>query len=60
MAKHAEQTNVRLDDQAKEDARAIAAHFNLNGMAAAIRYALREVARRIEEDQGGVPDGRSV
>lgn len=51
MAKHTEQMNVRLDEQAKKDARTIAAHYNLNGMAAAIRLALREMARRIEEER---------
>lgn len=50
MPKHAEQTNVRLDEQAKKDARVIAARFGLNGMAAAIRYALRELARKIEQE----------
>jgi len=50
MAKHPQQTNVRLDDQAKKDAQTVARHFNLNGASAAIRYALREVAREIEEN----------
>lgn len=49
--KHPQQTNIRLDDQAKQDARTIAERHNLNGMAAAIRYALREVARQIEDNQ---------
>lgn len=49
MPKHPQQTNVRLDDQAKQDARTIAQHYNLGGVAAAIRYALREVARQIEQ-----------
>lgn len=48
MAKHPEQTNIRLDEQAKKDARAIARHYGLNGTSAAIRYALREAARKIE------------
>ncbi len=52
MAKHAEQTNIRLDEQAKQDARAIAERYNLNGVAAAIRLALRELARRIEQEAG--------
>ena len=47
--KHPQQTNIRLDDQAKQDARIIAKHYNLSGVAAAIRYALREVARQIEQ-----------
>jgi len=50
MAKHPEQTNVRLDEQAKKDARAIARHYGLNGSSAAIRYALRDVARRLEQE----------
>lgn len=50
--KHKDQTNIRLDDQAKADARAIAQHYNLNGMAAAIRLALREMARKIEMERG--------
>lgn len=54
MAKHAEQMNVRLDEQARKDARAIAAHYNLTGMAAAIRYALREIARQIEQEKRSV------
>lgn len=40
---------MMLDEQAKQDAKLIAAHFNLNGISAAIRYALREMARRIIE-----------
>lgn len=48
MPKRPEQTNVFLDEQAKKDARFIAQHYNLNGTSAAIRYALRELARRVE------------
>jgi antitoxin component of RelBE/YafQ-DinJ toxin-antitoxin module len=51
MPKHPEQTNVRLDEQAKKDAREIARRYGLNGIAAAIRLALREVARRIEQEE---------
>jgi len=58
MPKHPEQTNIRLDEQAKQDARLIAQHYNLNGMAAAIRFALREIARQIEESRKSVaPSG---
>lgn len=49
--KRAGQSNVLLDEQAKRDARLIAAHFNLTGISAAIRYALRTVARQIEGAQ---------
>ena len=51
MPKRPEQTNVLLDPQAKKDARAIAQFYGLNGVSAAIRYALREAARKIEQDQ---------
>ncbi len=53
MSKHPQQFNVRLDDQAKQDARLIAQRYGLNGIAAAIRYALRELARRVEQERGG-------
>lgn len=49
MPKHPEQMNVRLNEQAKQDAHLIAQHYGLNGIAAAIRFALREVARQIQE-----------
>lgn len=45
------QSNVLLDEQAKKDAKLIAAHLGLNGTSAAIRYALRDVARRIEGER---------
>ncbi len=51
MPKHADQSNVRLDDQAKKDAETIARRHNLNGRSAAIRFALRELARKIEAEQ---------
>lgn len=43
-----ERTNVRLDEQARNDARMIAYHYNLGSTSAAIRFALREIARRID------------
>lgn len=49
--KRPQQFNALLDAQAKRDAAVIAKHFNLNGISAAIRYALREVARRLSEAQ---------
>lgn len=49
MPKDPRQSNVLLDDQAKKDAHAIASRYNLNGISAAIRFALREVARQIEQ-----------
>ena len=51
MPKHVEQTNIRMDEQAKKDAHAIARRYGLNGMAAAIRFALREIARKIEQEE---------
>lgn len=54
MAKHVEQFNVRLDGQAKADARTIARRFGLNGTAAAIRYALRNLARGLKERKAGM------
>src|SRR5687768_4968483 len=53
MPKHVEQFNVRLDDQAKSDAKTIARRFHLNGIGAAIRYALREMARGLQEKRAG-------
>lgn len=49
--KRAQQSNVLLDEQAKQDAQVIARYFNLGGTSAAIRYALREVARQVESDR---------
>jgi hypothetical protein len=46
--KRAQQANVWLDDQAKADAQTIARYHGLSGVSAAIRFALRELARRIE------------
>jgi len=48
-----EQTNIRLDEQAKQDAREIARRYNLNGTSAAIRLALRELARQIKQEESG-------
>ncbi len=44
-----QRTNVRLDEQARQDAQLIAKAYNLGSTSAAIRYALREVARQIEQ-----------
>jgi Arc/MetJ family transcription regulator len=52
-----DRTNIRLDEQARADARIIARHYNLVSTSAAVRFALREVARRIEE--GGLSGGLS-
>ena len=38
---------VRLDEQSQEDARRIAERYNLGSVSAAIRFALREVARNV-------------
>jgi antitoxin component of RelBE/YafQ-DinJ toxin-antitoxin module len=59
MPKDPRQSNVLLDEQAKKDARAIAEHYNLRGVSTAIRFALRDLARRIEEEKhGGLSGGR--
>lgn len=49
-----ERTNIRLDEQARADARAIAEQYNLGSVSAAVRFALREVARRLEDERRGV------
>lgn len=49
-----QRTNIRLDEQARVDARLIAKHFGLGSTSAAVRYALRDLARRIE---GGLLHG---
>lgn len=46
-----ERRQIRLDDQAEEDAALIQQHYSLNSRSAAIRFALREVARLIEADK---------
>lgn len=46
-----ERTNIRLDSQARRDALTIAQYYGLKNMADAIRFALREIARRIEDDR---------
>jgi antitoxin component of RelBE/YafQ-DinJ toxin-antitoxin module len=43
-----ERKQIRLDEQSQEDARRIAERYNLGSTSAAIRFALREVARQIE------------
>lgn len=57
MPKRSDQTNVLLDDQAKKDARMVAKHFNLGSTSAAIRFALREMARKIEQELSDRPVG---
>lgn len=47
----AERTNIRLDEQARADAQAIARRYNLGSTSAAVRFALRELARRIEAEE---------
>jgi Arc/MetJ family transcription regulator len=42
-------TNIRLDDQAKEDAAFVAEELALGSTSAAVRYALRELAKRIKK-----------
>ena len=50
MPKRPAQTNVLLDEQAKKDARTIARRYGLNGVSAAIRFALRDMAHSIEQE----------
>ena len=42
-------TNVRLDEQARVDAHAIMQEYGLGSVSAAIRFALREIAKRHAE-----------
>jgi Arc/MetJ-type ribon-helix-helix transcriptional regulator len=44
-------TNIRLDEQARADAALLVARHNLGSVSAAVRFALREVARAIEEKE---------
>ena len=44
-----ERKQIRLDEQSQEDARRIAERYNLGSTSAAIRFALREVARSLED-----------
>ena len=46
-----QRTNIRLDEQAREDARLVAKQFNLGSTSAAVRFALRDLARRIEQGE---------
>lgn len=46
-----QRTNIRLDEQAREDARLVAKQFNLGSTSAAVRFALRDLARRIERGE---------
>jgi len=40
-------TNIRLDDQAKADAQTVAKAYGLGSVSAAVRFALREIAKRV-------------
>ena len=40
-------TNIRLDDQARVDAQQIAKEYGLGSVSAAVRFALREIAKRL-------------
>lgn len=51
MAVMSERTNIRLDAQARDDAQRIADHYNLRSVSAAVRYALRDAARRLDGDK---------
>jgi Arc/MetJ family transcription regulator len=51
----AERTNIRLDEQARVDAQSIARRYNLGSTSAAVRYALRDLARRIEAEEKAAP-----
>ena len=44
-----ERKQIRLDDQAERDLMTIQGHYSLSSRSAAIRFALREVARLIED-----------
>lgn len=46
MKKH----TLYLDEQAKQDAALIQKRFGLQSLAAAVRYALRDLAERIERE----------
>ena len=41
-------TNIRLDDQAREDAQTVAKAYGLGSVSAAVRFALREIAKRAQ------------
>ena len=44
-------TNIRLDDQAREDAQRIAKEYGLGSVSAAVRFALRQLAKQTTIDQ---------
>jgi hypothetical protein len=46
-----ERKQIRLDEQAEQDAALIQDHYSLNSRSAAIRFALRFVARLIEAER---------
>ena len=39
-------TNILLDDQARKDAQWVAKEYGLRSVSAAVRFALREIAKR--------------
>lgn len=45
-----ERKQIRLDDQAERDVDQIQRHYSLRSRSAAIRFALREVARQIKQE----------
>lgn len=49
-----QRTNIRLDEQARQDAQQIAQEFNLGSTSAAVRFALREVAKRFDRENRNV------
>jgi antitoxin component of RelBE/YafQ-DinJ toxin-antitoxin module len=49
-------TNIRLDDQAREDAQQIAKEYGLGSASAAVRFALREIAKRLANVATNVAD----
>lgn len=50
-----ERKQIRLDDQAERDVTTIQEHYSLSSRSAAIRFALREVARLIEAKRDDKP-----
>ncbi len=46
---------IRLDEQAEQDVATIQQHYGLRSRSAAIRFALREVARLIEAEKDERP-----
>jgi hypothetical protein len=48
-----ERKQIRLDEQSENDLELIRKHYGLRSRSAAIRFALREVARDIEASKTG-------